>query len=163
MLLLRASKRKGSAIDVSRTYRACLAGLTGIALAGLAAPPLAGRADPLPAGSTRVVELFTSQGCPKCPPADRLVGDLARERGTIALSYAVNYWDYAGWHDTLAAPEFAERQHAYAAVRGDRLIFTPQAIVDGRAVEPGADREAILRDMSAPREPDASGSRCRSS
>lgn len=140
---------------MSRTYRAGLAEVSVIAVAWLAAPSAASRADPLPAGAARVVELFTSQGCPKCPPADRLVGDLAREPGTIALSYAVNYWDYAGWHDTLAAPEFAERQHAYAAARGDRLIFTPQAIVDGRAVEPGADREAILRDMSAPREPAA--------
>ena len=102
-------------------------------------------------GATRVVELFTSQGCPKCPPADALIADFARQKDTIALSFAVNYWDYIGWKDTLASPAFTARQHAYAAVRGDRRIFTPQTIVDGRGVEPGADREAILRDMSTAR------------
>ena len=93
----------------------------------------------------RVVELFTSQGCPRCPPADRLITDLAREPKTIALSYSVNTWDFAGWHDTLAEPVFTRRQHAYAAARGDRRIFTPQVIVDGVAVEAGADRPAIQR------------------
>ena len=93
----------------------------------------------------RVVELFTSQGCPRCPPADRLIADLAREPETIALSYSVNTWDFAGWHDTLAEPVFTRRQHAYAAARGDRMVFTPQVIVDGLAVEAGADRPAIER------------------
>ena len=133
------SRKCGSAVGLA-------AGVAALVLAGLAP---ATRADPLPSGATRVVEMFTSQGCPRCPPADRLVDDLAHEPRTIALSYGVDYWDYAGWHDTLAAPEFSRRQHAYAAARGDRLIFTPQAIVDGRAVEPGADRLAIVRDMSA--------------
>ena len=99
---------------------------------------------------TRVIELFTSQGCPKCPPADRLIADLAKDPDTIAISFAVNYWDYIGWKDTLASPAFTARQHAYAAARGDAMIFTPQAIVDGRSVEPGADRDAILRDMQTP-------------
>ena len=98
--------------------------------------------------SSRVVELFTSQGCPKCPPADRVIADLAHEPGTVAISYAVNTWDFSGWRDTLASPSFTERQAAYAAARGDRRIFTPQAIVDGVAAEPGADREAILRDAA---------------
>lgn len=94
----------------------------------------------------RVIELFTSQGCPKCPPADRLIAEFAKEPDTIALSFAVNYWDFVGWKDTLASPVFTARQHAYAASRGDRRIFTPQAIVDGRGVQPGADKAAILRD-----------------
>ncbi len=94
----------------------------------------------------RVIELFTSQGCPKCPPADRLIAEFAKEPDTIALSFAVNYWDFVGWKDTLASPVFTARQHAYAVARGDRQIFTPQAIVDGRGVEPGADKAAILRD-----------------
>jgi len=100
-------------------------------------------------GVSKVIELFTSQGCPKCPPADRLISDLARQSDTVALSYPVNYWDYAGWHDTLASPAFTQRQHAYAAARGDRLVFTPQAIVDGLVVEPGADKTAILHATSA--------------
>ena len=94
--------------------------------------------------ATRVVELFTSQGCPKCPPADRLIADLAREPGTVALSFPVNYWDYSGWKDTLASPLFSQRQHAYAASRGDGLVYTPQVIVDGLGAKPGADKAAIL-------------------
>ena len=111
-----------------------------------------GHAEPATAtggSATRVIELFTSQGCPKCPPADRVITDLASEPHTIALSYAVNYWDYSGWHDTLASPAFTRRQTDYAASRGDRRVFTPQAIVDGIDVEPGADKAAILRDTTA--------------
>ena len=95
--------------------------------------------------ASRVIELFTSQGCPKCPPADRLIADLAREPGTIALSFPVNYWDYIGWKDTLASKASTQRQKAYAASRGDGLVYTPQAIVDGIDAQPGADRDAILK------------------
>ena len=117
-------------------------------------PPASSAAQTPPGGtrlgvSSRVVELFTSQGCPKCPPADRVIADLAHEPSTVAVSYAVNTWDFSGWRDTLASPSFTERQAAYAAARGDKRIFTPQAIVDGVAAEPGADREAILRDAAA--------------
>ena len=97
---------------------------------------------------TRVIELFTSQGCPACPPADRLIADLARQPDTVALSFAVDTWDYIGWRDTLASRAFTARQQAYAAARGDRRIFTPQVIVDGIAAEVGADKAAILRDTS---------------
>ena len=97
--------------------------------------------------ATRVIELFTSQGCSKCPPADRLIADMAREPGTIALSFPVNYWDYIGWHDTLASSVSTRRQRAYAAARGDGLVYTPQAIVDGIVARPGADRTAILKAM----------------
>ncbi|MCX8253245.1 hypothetical protein RHAL1_03588 [Beijerinckiaceae bacterium RH AL1] len=112
----------------------------GLAVAALA-PCDAGRADA--SSGMRVLELFTSQGCPRCPPADRLITDLAREPKTIALSYSVNTWDFAGWRDTLAEQEFTRRQHAYAAARGDRRVFTPQVIVDGVQAEAGADRAAI--------------------
>ena len=99
--------------------------------------------------AVHVIELFTSQSCAKCPPADRLIADFARDPDTIALSFPVNYWDYSGWKDTLASPAFTARQHSYAAARGDRRIFTPQAIVDGIGVEPGADRAAILQASAA--------------
>ena len=95
-------------------------------------------------GAARVVELFTSQGCSKCPPADRLIASFAKEPGTIALSFAVNYWDYIGWKDTLASSAFTRRQHAYAAARGDGLVYTPQVVVDGLEARPGADEAAIL-------------------
>lgn len=104
------------------------------------------RANPTPPS---VVELFTSQGCPKCPPADRLIAEFAARPGTIALSYPVSLWDFEGWKDTLASSAFTQRQRGYAATRGDRQIFTPQAIIDGVGVEPGADRDAILRDVAA--------------
>ncbi len=105
------------------------------ALAGDGAPP-------------GVVELFTSQGCPKCPPADRLIAELARQPKTIAVTYPVSLWDFEGWKDTLASAAFTQRQRDYAAARGDRRIFTPQAIVDGVGVEAGADRAAIARDAT---------------
>jgi hypothetical protein len=112
----------------------------GLAMAALG-PSDAGRADA--SSGIRVVELFTSQGCQRCPPADRLITDMAHEPKTIALSYSVNTWDFTGWHDTLAEQAFTRRQHAYAAARGDRKVFTPQVIIDGVAVEAGADRPAI--------------------
>ena len=96
-------------------------------------------------GANRVIELFTSQGCSKCPPADRLIADLARVPGTIALSFPVSYWDYIGWKDTLASMASTRRQKAYASSRGDGLIYTPQAIVDGIDAQPGSDRDAILK------------------
>src|SRR4249919_2329387 len=65
-----------------------------------------------------VVELFTSQGCSSCPPADKLAGELARDPSLVVLSLAIDYWDYLGWKDTLALPGHANRQRAYSKVRG---------------------------------------------
>lgn len=92
-----------------------------------------------------VVELFTSQGCSSCPPADRLLTALSRKADTITLTFAINYWDYIGWKDTLAAPEFTARQRAYAATRGDQHVYTPEAIVDGIYDAVGSDKGAIER------------------
>lgn len=121
-----------------------------LVLFALWAPAAPSAAGPVPdAGPPAVVELFTSQGCSKCPPADRLIADLARRPKTIALSYAVATWDYIGWKDTLAEPAFSARQRAYATMRPNGLVFTPQAIVDGLGVEPGADHAAIQRDIAS--------------
>lgn len=90
-----------------------------------------------------VVELFTSQGCSSCPEADRILGELAREPGVLALSYSIDYWDYLGWKDTLAQPDFTARQKAYAHARGDRAVYTPQAVVNGLAHAVGSDRSDI--------------------
>ena len=95
-----------------------------------------------------VVELFTSQGCGRCPPADQFLGELAHEKGVVALSYAVDYWDYMGWKDTAARPEFARRQKGYADRRGDHDVFTPQMVVNGRARLVGSDRDAVRREIS---------------
>lgn len=95
-----------------------------------------------------VVELFTSQGCSACPPADKALERLARQPGVIALSFAVDYWDYLGWRDTFARPEFTRRQRDYAKARGDNAVFTPQAVLNGREAVIGG-REGEIRDALA--------------
>jgi hypothetical protein len=90
-----------------------------------------------------VVELFTSQGCSSCPPADKLMGELANDPNVIAMSLPIDYWDYLGWKDTLADKRFSARQRAYSRARGDRDVYTPQAIVNGSAQVIGSDRAGI--------------------
>ena len=91
-----------------------------------------------------VIELFTSQGCSSCPPADRLLATLARDPGVIAVSRPVTYWDRLGWKDTLAREENTRRQYAYAARFRRDGVYTPQAVVDGRYQTVGSDREALV-------------------
>ncbi|MDW3225595.1 MAG: DUF1223 domain-containing protein [Paracoccaceae bacterium] len=79
-----------------------------------------------------VVELFTSQGCSSCPPADKLLHALAERDDVIALALHVDYWDYIGWKDEFADPRNAERQRAYATTAGRRSIYTPEMIVNGQ-------------------------------
>ena len=81
-----------------------------------------------PAG---VVELFTSQGCSSCPPADAILEDLAKKGDVVALAYHVDYWDYLGWQDTLASPDNTARQYEYAKAFGVRSVYTPQAVING--------------------------------
>src|ERR1700758_4333241 len=90
-----------------------------------------------------VVELFTSQGCSSCPPADKIIGELAKDPSVIALSMPIDYWDYLGWKDTLADARFSARQKAYSRARGDREVYTPQAVINGSAHVIGSDREGI--------------------
>ncbi len=104
-------------------------------VAGLVALVLWGMFPPMPAtageGSPVVIELFTSQGCSSCPPADELLARLARRDDVLALSLHVDYWDYIGWPDNFARPEHTERQKAYARAAGMRTIYTPQMIIAG--------------------------------
>jgi hypothetical protein len=90
-----------------------------------------------------VVELFTSQGCSSCPPADKILGELAKDPSVIALSLPIDYWDYLGWKDTLADSRFSARQKAYSHMRGDRDVYTPQVIVNGATHVIGSDRGRI--------------------
>jgi len=78
-----------------------------------------------------VVELFTSQGCAACPPADALMGELAGRDDVIALSLHVDYWDYIGWTDTFAQPAFSARQHGYGHAAGSSVVYTPQIVIGG--------------------------------
>ncbi|MEL7114069.1 MAG: DUF1223 domain-containing protein [Pseudomonadota bacterium] len=78
-----------------------------------------------------VVELYTSQGCSSCPPADALLGELSARDDVIPLALHVDYWDYIGWKDEFADPAHTERQKKYAYASGQRTIYTPQMIVGG--------------------------------
>jgi len=91
-----------------------------------------------------VVELFSSQGCKSCPPADGLLSELRAMPGVLALTFHVDYWDYLGWKDTLASPEFSQRQYDYAKARGDMDVFTPQMIVNGEKQMVGSQRSEVF-------------------
>jgi hypothetical protein len=90
-----------------------------------------------------VIELFTSQGCSSCPPADKLLSQFTADPSLIPLSLPIDYWDYLGWKDTLADPRNSARQRAYSRVRGDREVYTPQVVVNGTLHALGSDKEAI--------------------
>jgi hypothetical protein len=92
-----------------------------------------------------LLELFTSQGCSSCPAADKLLGELAADPSLVALSLPIDYWDYLGWKDTLANPAHSARQRAYARMRGDRQVYTPQIVVNGAMHVLGSDKAAIER------------------
>lgn len=109
-----------------------------LAIALLAAPAAADESRPV------VVELFTSQGCSACPPADALLRELADEPDIIALGLHVDYWDYLGWRDIFAMPAATARQQAYADAFGERMVYTPQVVVNGREGIVGSRRSEIL-------------------
>ena len=95
------------------------------------------------AASPVVVELFTSQGCSSCPPADEILGDLAMRPDVLALSLNVDYWDYLGWKDTFALPGNAVRQRQYVAGWGGRTVYTPQMVIGGAVDVVGNKRRAV--------------------
>lgn len=99
--------------------------------AALAAMALAPASDARADGPV-LVELFTSQGCSSCPPADKLLGELAGRDDVIALSLHVDYWDYLGWKDAFADPAHTKRQRGYAKRSGSTMIYTPQMVIGGR-------------------------------
>jgi hypothetical protein len=111
----------------------CLAG------AALACFAVGVQASPRPA----VIELYTSQGCSSCPPADALLGELARRPDVVALAFHVAYWNDLGWVDPFAIPDAAKRQSNYSKARGQASVYTPQAIVDGHEEYVGTDRTKL--------------------
>jgi hypothetical protein len=101
------------------------------------------RHKPPPAKTPVVVELYTAQGCASCGEANSFVGKLADRPGVLPLTFSVDYWDYLGWADTFAKPEFANRQKAYVAKLSLREPYTPQVVVDGQAEASGAKTEQV--------------------
>ena len=127
-----------------RPVRALAAALALAFAAAAAASPAGARARP--SGAARapvVVELFTAQGCTACPQANALLQEIAGRRGVLALTYPVDIWDYLGWPDTGARPEFTARQRAYIAKMRLREIYTPEMVVGGRRETVGFDRTKV--------------------
>lgn len=116
---------------------------------------LVGSAAPAAAGDgVAVVELFTSEGCSSCPPADRLLSELVEEsardgRAVYPLAFHVDYWDRLGWQDRFAQAPYSERQREYAAHLGERRVYTPQIVVNGRASMVGSNERAVRRALEA--------------
>jgi hypothetical protein len=109
-------------------------------IAATAAPWNGAHAQP-----EKVVELFTSQGCSSCPPADRFAERLvAEDSSVLTVLMPVDYWDYLGWKDTLASPVHSQRQRAYAARRGDRSVYTPQMVINGDEHVVGSRENEVL-------------------
>jgi hypothetical protein len=128
--------------------------------AGLSRPAAANRSrapEPVKAEPFALVELFTSEGCSSCPPADALLNEMAApgpaSRRLVCVAYHVDYWDYLGWKDPFASGAYAERQRQYAKLLKDERVYTPQVVVNGKAGFVGSDRrrmtEAIDTAMAA--------------
>ena len=116
-----------------------------VAMLGLV-PTAASAATPV------VVELFTSQGCSSCPPADELLGEVSRKPNVIALAYHVDYWDELGWKDTFSIPEAAQRQRGYVRRLSKSGAFTPQAVVSGDTSLIGSNRKEMSEAIAADRD-----------
>jgi len=121
---------------MNRIFVAALA-FSNLALSGLAGPAL-------PQTRPVVVELFTSQGCSSCPPADALLTELADRKDVLALGFHVDYWDKLGWKDPLSTPGATMRQHDYATRFGRNEVYTPQMVIDGTRQAVGSNRGAVL-------------------
>ena len=100
-----------------------------------------------------VVELFTSQGCSSCPPADALLADLAKRNDVVALGFHITYWNRLGWADPLSSAASTERQEAYARRFNGGQVYTPQMVVDGTRDVVGSDRAAVVAALRAAAEP----------
>jgi hypothetical protein len=122
------------AVTLHRAVFAVTPFFLGLALAGSPAT-----ADPRPT----VVELFTSQGCSSCPPADALLAELAVRKDVVALGFHINYWDSLGWKDPFSNPQSTERQRGYGRLL-ETQVYTPQLVVDGIREMVGSRREEVI-------------------
>jgi hypothetical protein len=96
-----------------------------------------------------VIELFTSQGCNSCPPADALLGRLSKRKDVLPLAFHVDYWDYIGWRDPFASKQATERQYSYGHALGLNMVYTPQMVIDGSQDAVGSDEGAVMRGIAA--------------
>src|SRR5246127_3918229 len=108
------------------------------------APLQAGKRPPL-------VELFTSEGCSSCPPADALLAELAGRPDVLALSFHVDYWDRLGWRDPFSSPAATERQQRYAELLRLATVYTPQIVIDGKRQAVGSNRGEVERALNSAR------------
>ena len=131
------------------TNRQDISRRSALLLGAAAAGSLVSRGNGAIAGGKEptVVELYTSQGCSSCPPADLLLGELTKNPDIITLSLNVDYWDYLGWRDTLGSPRHTKRQQAYAANRGTRQIYTPQMVINGHLDVVGSRRTEVFKTL----------------
>lgn len=139
--LLTGGVRSGRLTTVPMTFRPHFAAALGMLVLAALAHPAA--AESLRDRPKAVVELFTSQGCAQCPPADALLTSLAEQDDVVALAYHVDYWDYVGWEDTFGSPEYSDRQRAYAKSWGSSRIYTPQMVVNGAKGVVGSRRNEV--------------------
>ena len=126
----------------------CLPALL-LTLAVFAALPSAAALGDSAARRPVLVELYTSQGCDSCPPADAFLGQLAARKDVIALSLPITYWDMLGWKDTLGSDACTRRQKAYAQVMGHGGVYTPQMVIDGVTDMVGSKEAQIDADIAA--------------
>ena len=96
-----------------------------------------------------VVELFTSQGCNSCPPAEALLGDLARRHDILPLAFHVDYWDYIGWKDPFGSADATDRQQRYSRALGLNMVYTPEMVIDGAHDAVGSDQAAVTAAIAA--------------
>ena len=114
----------------------------------LAASALPGVAAEMKTNPKAVLELFTSQGCSSCPPADALLKSMQQRPDIITLAYHVDYWDYTGWTDTFDGKAYTDRQRAYATAWGSSDIYTPQLVINGRKDVVGSRRNDVEREIN---------------
>ncbi len=115
------------------------------AFASAADQPVPGTVSDMPV----VVELFTSQGCSSCPPADAFLGELAGRKDVLPLAFHVDYWDYIGWKDPFASPIATERQYSYGHSLGLNMVYTPQMVIGGSHDAVGSDQGAVNQAIGA--------------
>ncbi|KAB0681190.1 DUF1223 domain-containing protein [Aureimonas leprariae] len=125
-------------------FRCLAAALAAVLAFAPSAPALAGEREASSRDVAGVVELFTSQGCASCPPAEGVLANLARDPKLVVLAYHVDYWDYIGWRDTYGSRDNTERQRGYADALRTGSVYTPQVVVNGRRDVAGT-RESEIR------------------